>query len=250
MRKLLILLLALLAPLAPARSETGAIAIELPPQMVETGFARHLLPRFKFRSRILLEPVAPGSGAALAVVNAPDRGEAILAGQDGTVYSLVFPPGDATAATFLKWLRSDTGRSTVEGFPRDGPPLFTLYSAPKKAVAETAVEGDAALGSRLALTHCGRCHVVDKRNRMGGIGSTPSFGALRARANWHDLFLKFWIEPPHPSFTLIPGMTEDFSETRPAHIHPVKLDQDEVDAIIAFIATMKPKNLGAPLGID
>ncbi|MDQ2091137.1 cytochrome c [Marimonas arenosa] len=226
------------------------MAIAMPPEMTDSGFAQHLLPRFKFRHRIALDPVAPDSAAELAFRREDGVGEAILIGRDGTVYRLVFAPDSATGRKFADWLRSGPGQKTLESFPKDGPPLFTLFEAPAEQKVEAAPTGDVALGSELALLHCGRCHVVDKRNRMGGIGSTPSFGALRARANWHDLFLKFWVEPPHPSFTLIPGMTEEFTDSRPARIHPVKLSDIEVNAIIAFIATMKPKDLGAPIRYD
>ncbi|MEZ5716280.1 MAG: hypothetical protein R3D85_14665 [Paracoccaceae bacterium] len=247
MRKFLRLFIASLCLATPALADPVPIA--LPPEMTETGFAQHLLPRFKFRSRIALEPVAPDAPADLAF-RANGDGPALLQGRDGTTYALIFPKGDATGEMLRDWLRSKPGQSVLESFPKDGPPLFTLYAAPKAQVQEAMPEGDTALGSGLALQHCGRCHVVDQRNRMGGIGSTPSFGALRARQNWHDLFLKFWVEPPHPSFTHIPGMTEEFTETRPSHISPVELSQHEVDAIIAFIATLKPKDLGAPVHFD
>jgi mono/diheme cytochrome c family protein len=109
---------------------------------------------------------------------------------------------------------------------------------------EEAIEGDVALGSLLSLQHCGRCHVVDKRNRMGGIGSTPSFPALRGRDGWADLFRKYWTENPHPSFTQVAGVTEPFDPDRPAFIAPVTVTLEEIDAIVAFVATITPKDLG------
>jgi hypothetical protein len=112
---------------------------------------------------------------------------------------------------------------------------------------DVVIEGDAVQGSRLALVHCGRCHVIDKRNRMGGIGSTPSFAALRGRTAWHELFLKFFTENPHPSFTQVEGVTIPFGPDRVAHIAPVEVTLDEIDAITAFVATLTPKDLGAPM---
>lgn len=246
MRKFLRLLLPLLLA-TPALADPLPIA--MPPEMTATGFAKHLLPRFKFRSRIALTPVAPDAAADLAF-RADGDGTPLLQGRDGTTYALVFPKGDEAGEKLQEWLRSKPGQRVLESFPRDGPPLFTLYAAAKVQVQEAMPQGDVALGSDLALLHCGRCHVVDQRNRMGGIGSTPSFGALRARLNWNDLFLKFWAEPPHPSFTHIPGMNENFTDTRPSRIAPVELTEAEVDAIIAFIATIKPKDLGAPVRYD
>ena len=118
--------------------------------------------------------------------------------------------------------------------------------APAAAKAQ-AVAGDAALGARLALVHCGRCHVVDARNRMGGIGSTPSFAALRTRAGWADLFRAYWSQNPHPSFTQVVGVTPPFHPDRPAFVAPVTITLAEIDAITAFVATIVPKDLGAPV---
>ena len=85
------------------------------------------------------------------------------------------------------------------------------------------IKGDIDLGETLSLLHCGRCHVVNEKNRMGGIGSTPSFGALRAMPAWGDRFAVFWTLSPHPSFTQVEGMTEPFDPQHPPAIAPVWL---------------------------
>ena len=82
---------------------------------------------------------------------------------------------------------------------------------------------------------------------MGGIGSTPSFAALRSLAGWEDKFLAFWSENPHPSFTQVEGLTEPFDPDHPPHIAPVEITLDELEAIYAFAATIEPKDLGAPI---
>ena len=66
---------------------------------------------------------------------------------------------------------------------------------------------DYAPGEKLTLLHCGRCHVVSERNRFGGIGSTPSFAALRGAADWEERFRAFYALNPHPAFTQIPDVT-------------------------------------------
>ena len=113
--------------------------------------------------------------------------------------------------------------------------------------APETFDGDKATGARLALVHCGRCHVVDKRNRMGGIGSTPSFAALRGRENWSDLFRAFYAHNPHPSFTQVEGVTDPFDPNRQIHVAPMEITLDEIEAITAFVAEMKPKELGRPV---
>jgi hypothetical protein len=107
------------------------------------------------------------------------------------------------------------------------------------------IKRDIELGEAQSLLHCGRCHVVNEKNRMGGIGSTPSFGALRAMPAWEDRFAVFWTLNPHPSFTQVEGMTEPFDPQHPPAIAPVWPTLEEVEAINAFAASIPPKDLGA-----
>jgi hypothetical protein len=99
----------------------------------------------------------------------------------------------------------------------------------------------------LAHGTCGRCHVVSERNRFGGIGSTPSFPALRSMPDWEDRFRTFWALNPHPSFTQVEGLTEPFDPASPPHIAPVHLTMAESDAILAYVAGIAPKDLGAEI---
>ena len=71
--------------------------------------------------------------------------------------------------------------------------------------AQEPAAGLVAEGQRLALHHCGRCHVVNDTNRYGGIGSTPSFAALRALPQADDRFAAFWTFNPHPAFMQVEG---------------------------------------------
>ena len=151
------------------------------------------------------------------------------------------------AKTFLEWLKSGPGKAAIEGFEPDGRPVYTTEVAVVVVETEEVFDGDTATGSRLALVHCGRCHVVDQRNRMGGIGSTPSFAALRGRDNWSDLFRAFWAHNPHPSFTQVEGVTEPFDPNKAVHVAPVEITMDEIEAITAFVATIEPKSLGRPV---
>ena len=82
---------------------------------------------------------------------------------------------------------------------------------------------------------------------MGGIGSTPSFAALRGRHNWADLFRAFFVHNPHPSFTQVAGVTEPFDPNRQIHVAPVEVTLEEIEAITAFVETIKPKDLGRPV---
>lgn len=220
-----------------------AVRLSVPPEMIESGFTKHILPRFKFKHRVALDPVP--DAAPLALTTEAGQGTRVFDGADGTAYWL---RGEGPAHDrFRDWLKSAPGLAAVTSFQVAGQPH---YAAPQQQVvvaAPTEVEGDAQLGSRLALVHCGRCHVVDQRNRMGGIGSAPSFAALRGRPGWQDLFLAFWSANPHPSFTQIPGLTEPFGAERPTHIAPVEITLDEIDAITAFVGGLQAKDLGRPV---
>jgi len=103
------------------------------------------------------------------------------------------------------------------------------------------------LGEKLSLYHCGRCHRVSERNRMGGIGSTPSFRLLRSFEDWEGRFWAFYALKPHPAFTQIDGITEPFHEEHPSPIHPVMMTQEDLEAIVAFVRGIEPADLGGPL---
>ncbi len=102
-------------------------------------------------------------------------------------------------------------------------------------------------GAKLARFHCGRCHVVTTGGGIGGIGSTPSFAALRAMEDWEARFDAFWTLPPHPSFTQVAGVTLPFDETRPPPIAPLLLTLEEVEAITRYAASIEAARLGAPV---
>ncbi len=114
-------------------------------------------------------------------------------------------------------------------------------------INDFAVADDFLPGEKLTLFNCGRCHVVNERNRYGGIGSTPSFAALRALPDWEGRFLAFWSLNPHPAFTQVEGQTEPFPINRPSPIHPMELTVEEVETITEFARTIPPKDLGAPV---
>lgn len=232
--------------LSPAPAAAQELRLAAPAEMETSGFLRHILPRFKLKHRIAVSPVAPGNEAELALVAGGADGHRVFAAVDGPEYRLVVLGGEG-AERFRDWLLSPPGKAAVESFPRDGPPVYTADLPQAVEVIEVVLTGDVALGSKLALQHCGRCHVVDNRNRMGGIGSTPSFRAMRARPHWVDLFTKYWSANPHPSFTEVVGVTEPFGPGNRTHVAPVKITLEEVEAIVAFVGTLEPKNLGRPV---
>ena len=221
----------------------------MPQAMLDSGFDKQILPRFGFKHRIRVAPVPDGE-AHMAMSDQPG-GYRIMVDSEDTVWFLTILTEDTEAkdkaATFLEWLQSTPGKAAIESFAPEGTQLYSTEIKVVVVVEKETFDGDKAEGSRLALVHCGRCHVVDERNRMGGIGSTPSFAALRGRANWSDLFRAFYIQNPHPSFTQVDGVTEPFDPNRQIHIAPVEITLDEIEAIAAFVDTIEPKELGRPV---
>ncbi|MEO1536835.1 MAG: hypothetical protein AAFR73_03820 [Pseudomonadota bacterium] len=215
----------------------------MPEAMIAEGFDKQLLPRFKFKHRITVQPVTEGDADMVF----GEAGNRVFQRIDSDVVRLDIRTESDATRKFLDWLKSEPGKAAIESFKPDGAQVYTTEQAVVVVQEEETFDGDSASGSRLALVHCGRCHVVDERNRMGGIGSTPSFAALRGRSNWSDLFRAFWAHNPHPSFTQVEGVTEPFDPNRALHVAPVELTMEEIDAILAFVATLKPKELGKPV---
>ena len=142
MTRAFVLLLLLLTGAKPALAQELRLAAPL--EMAESGFFKHLLPRFKLKHRIAVAPVSPDAVADMALIAGGDTGTRVFARDGGAEYRLVvLTPGDATGK-FADWLRSTPGKAAIESFPRGGPPAY-VTDLPEEVV-ETAPEitGDAA----------------------------------------------------------------------------------------------------------
>ena len=238
-----------LATFCAASAAAQDLTLRMPAPMLESGFDKQILPRFGFKHRIRVAPVAEGD--ADMVLSSEPGGFRIMVDSEDRVWflSILTEEGEAKAkaVTFLDWLQSVPGKAAIESFAPDGAPVYSTEVKVVVVQREEVFDGDTEQGARLALVHCGRCHVVDERNRMGGIGSTPSFAALRGRENWSDLFRAFFVHNPHPSFTQVAGVTEPFDPNRQIHVAPVEITLDEIEAITAFVDTIEPKDLGRPV---
>ncbi|WP_243721869.1 c-type cytochrome [Meridianimarinicoccus aquatilis] len=226
----------------PASAQDNTVTLAVPESVANAGLWTYVLPRFtlKTRVRVTLDP-----SGALALDEAADGPAALVAGD--TVLRLS-EPGSEAATRFADWLTSDVGRNTIDSYAEAaGEPAFAAPDAAAIQRKAVAYEGDAVAGEDLSLTHCGRCHVVNDRNRMNGLGSTPSFGMLRSMADWARRFEGFFALNPHGAFTQITDVTAPFPIDRPSPIAPVEITLDELDAILAFVQQMPPADLGAPI---
>ena len=92
------------------------------------------------------------------------------------------------------------------------------------------------VGETVAKQHCARCHVIGAFNRMGGIGSTPSFKLLRKRDDWEERYTSFYARLPHPSFVRIKGVEP--RTNLPPNAAPIELSEREVQGLMAYVREM------------
>ena len=242
-----------LCVLAFAQSPTAEerrIVLAASAGLSESGFLAYLLPRFSLKTGIRVTPTVLEEGIQVDVKLGPASvvtgGRAAFRGGK-TVYAVRVAEGGAAAPAhakrFVDWLLSEVGQRTVESFRGNGRRVYLAAAGVKAEKPRARPTGDLARGEKLSFLHCGRCHVIGPRNRMGGLGSTPSFGVLKTLNDWELRFRGFYLLNPHPSFTQIPGTTDPFDESRPPPIVPLRLTLEDLDAIMAYVATIEPAKL-------
>ena len=240
----------LMLAMAGAQAEERRITVAASPELIESGLMKHMLPRFSLKTGIRTAAVLlqPGIEADVLLGPAVGGGRPVFR-RGGTVYLAGPESGgrQALAGRFLDWIASDIGQRTVTSFAPAGKPLYEPAAGAAAEMQAEAVAGDTRAGERLALLHCGRCHVVGPKNRMAGIGSTPSFAMLRGLGDWERRFRAFFTLNPHPAFTQVAGVTPPFDEARPPPIAPLEVTLADIDAILAYAASLAPADLAAPL---
>ncbi|MDG1170505.1 MAG: hypothetical protein P8N14_15010 [Sulfitobacter sp.] len=238
MLKTMALLASLIA--TPVVAQDKAFALQIPDALIQTGFIKHLLPRFSLKTGIRITPTANAGDAAFGAQGTP------VFRQGDVLWHLAKTDGPHTDA-FEAWLLSDIGKRTIEAFAPNGAAMFSAEINVKAKVQVAVITGDAVLGEKVGLQKCGRCHVVNHSNRMKAIGSTPSFALMRTFPDWQQRFETFFILKPHPAFTQVADVTEPFGSSLPSPIAPIEVTLDEIDAITAYVATIPPADLGAPI---
>jgi len=240
-----ILLACLLAPNI-ALSQEADFGLRAPDVLQENGFLRFLLPRFSLKTGI---HIALGTNNPEAIIST-ENGVAMMQG-GGQVYYVQLTAADtprgAKASRFADWLDSDIGRRAIAQFKIDGVQVFAPVETFQPAEEATVFEGDAARGEAFAFANCGRCHVVGDRNKMKGIGSTPSFPVLRSLPDWEARFSTFYARIPHPAIVQLEGVSLPFSATLPPANKPLRLTLDQLQDILTFVSTLQAADLGAPL---
>lgn len=225
---------------APLAAQEKAFTLQAPDTLIESGLLRYMLPRFSLKTGIRIT-VSPDTGAATFGADGTP-----MFRDDTTVWHFAAEGGPHTDA-FQDWLLSEVGKRTIDGFTADGASPFSSDVAVQTAAVAIERTGDAVLGETVSLALCGRCHVVNDSNRMNAIGSTPSFALMRNFGDWEGRFQTFFLLKPHPAFTQVADVTDPFPDNLPSPIAPIEVTLDEIDAIVAYVATIAPADLGAPV---
>jgi len=246
---------ALVLATVQARAQDRQITLAAPQALADSGLLGYLLPRFSLKTgiRIQVQPDAPSADVILTRDDTIDAGgaerktrRAFHEAAGDAVWRIADDgAADSHATRFADWLLSEVGQRTVDSF-QDGA-VYVASANAAEVVEATPLEGDAVKGEKLSLALCGRCHVVGEVNRMKGIGSTPSFGALRSIGDWQYRFEAFYVLNPHPSFTQVKDVTPPFDARLPSPIAPVEMTLDDLDAILAYVSAIEPMDLGAPV---
>lgn len=234
----------------PARGEEArSFRLEVAADVAASGLMQYILPRFALKTACRAEIVTEG-GEAVIAANTENTENAIpVMARGDVIYALRLWGENDAARRFAEWLSSDIGQETLAAFRPKAGPVFT--PVPKVvAKREIVLEGDPALGRRVADLHCARCHRVHPEGTGIGIGSTPSFAALRALADWDERFATFFARNPHPAFLRIKDISPQFDISRPPPIVPVTITYDEVLAVQAYVAGLPPADLGAPVSTN
>ncbi|MEO1677963.1 MAG: hypothetical protein AAFU80_07350 [Pseudomonadota bacterium] len=231
-----------------AQAQERRVILAAPAELTENGFLKFVLPRFSLKNSTRVTVVPLDDATAEAVLSsAPDAdGRAVFSG-GGETYRLVVLSETEFTGRLADWVRSDAGQAAIAGFEIDGTAPFGPPAVRAVEPVALDLEGDAVSGETLSLSHCGRCHVVGEKNRLDGIGSSPSFALMRTFEDWQNRFSAFYALRPHPAFTQITDVTPPFDPERPPAIAPIELTIDEVENIVAYVARIVPADLGAPI---
>ncbi|SEO44780.1 Cytochrome c [Salinihabitans flavidus] len=240
MRAILIACAVLLIPGIALTQDARRFRLAVAPELERSGLVQYILPRFSLKTQRHAEIVSDAPDAVFGA----GQGRPVTR-RGGTTFGIALTGENDAARRFADWLLSDIGRKTITAFePSEGEP----FTAPerKTEVAEVEFDGDPDLGKDVAEAHCTRCHRVAEEDRST-IGSTLSFMGLRAMPDWAQRFMAFYTLNPHPSFVRVEGVSPPFLPNRPPTIAPVVLTLGEVEALLAYVATIPPADLGAQI---
>lgn len=233
--------------------QSSDITVFVSPALEESGVVKFLQPRFSLKTGVKIDrqvlpqdDVIPQGADVVLTGRKLDMAVSVMAGGGKNYYAVLVRP-DEKPKRFIAWLLSDIGQRAIGQFKQGGVQVFAGVANVAVAEVASSFDGNIVAGEALAYQNCGRCHVIGERNRMNGIGSTPSFSLMRSFPDWQRRFEGFFTLNPHPSFSQVIDVTEPFNPAYPPPISPLVLTLEQLTDILAFVATIPPADLGAPI---
>jgi len=215
---------------------------------VPADLIQYILPRFSLKTRIRFDRVER-AGDLQFVTRQSESGIAIFTLASGeTVYVEVdgSQSNESDYLGFLDWLLSDPGRAAIADFQRDGAQVAFPVAVAKEAPVQVAIVGNPAYGQELSVSHCRRCHKVDRADKYSGIGNAPSFHAMRSFDDWLLRFSTFYTVSPHKALISVKG--SGIKKNRELiTIAPIDLEMTDINDIVAFVHSLTPLDLGQPI---
>ncbi|RMF35698.1 MAG: hypothetical protein D6754_12750 [Alphaproteobacteria bacterium] len=238
-RLVVILALCLVTP-AAARADEKRVQLYAPRVLVDSGLLKYILPRFSLKHGVRVTLVEDQTAADMVLGEA---GKALFQGLGRVWRMQIRSRGHKGTERLAAWLQSEVGQRAINSFAPGGTALFGPAEEDAPQEVALTLDGDAKLGLKVSRSKCSRCHRVDDRRGIFGIGSTPSFAVLRSLADWQERFSSFYTRNPHPSFTIIEDITPPFPENRPPPLVPLEMTVEELEAVLAYVAGIPPATL-------
>ena len=141
LRRLFLLVWVLLHCPVALSAQEKTFRLGAPQVLVESGFLKHLLPRFSLKTGVRITVVGDADDAEAAF---GDEGTPAFRGQ-GRLWHLVYEKGPHTDR-FADWLLSDVGKRTIEAFQPEGTAVFSADVGVEEVAVKAVFAGDAAKG--------------------------------------------------------------------------------------------------------
>jgi len=241
-----VLLVALCSWTLPLQAASLSIAADMP-----SGLIDYVLPRFALKTQIRFDRI-PGDGDLQFRSDVGEFGVPIFQLRDGTVghlHAARWLQSDPVFVRFRDWLQSEAGRATFSDYRENGQAIAEPVDLVVEAPIEVVIIGDATAGESLSLTHCSRCHKVDRAAKYSGMDSSPSFHAMRGFDDWFLRFSSFFTVSPHKALIIVQGSGIEKDESL-ITIAPIELTMTDINDIVAFVHTLEPLDLGRPIQMN
>ena len=215
---------------------------------VPANLIQYIVPRFSLKTRIRFDRVE-SAGDLQLVTQRSEHGVAVFTLASGeTVYVEVSgsTSDDPDYLRLVDWLLSDPGRAAIADFRQDGAQVAFPVAAVEEVPVQVTIVGDPGHGQELSVSHCRRCHKVDRADKYSGIGNAPSFHAMRSFDDWLLRFSTFYTVSPHKALISVNGSGIEKNREL-ITIAPIDLELTDINDIVAFVHTLTPLDLGQPL---